>query len=757
MRPFACVIFAAAVGVLTAQQVIPTPHVGYVYPAGGRPGATFEVTVGGQYLDGVNTVFVSGTGVEAKIVKHVKPMNAMAFQDLRKEAQELAKKRMSGGKWTAEDEKKGAELKDKMENAIIRPASPSIGELVRVQITMAADASPGERELRLGTGMGVTNPLVFCVGQAPEVSKPAAKVESAFKQQVQQQYRDRFNAGPPKPPGPATITLPVTVNGQILPGGVDRYKFQATKGQQLVAVADTRKLIPYISDAVPGWFQASLALYDSKGKEVEYADHFLFNQDPVLHYEVPADGEYVLAIHDSIYRGREDFVYRITVGELPFITSIFPLGGRVGAKTNIALKGWNLPVATLTESGQTKGRAVYPISVRKGEMLSNPVPFSMDTLPEVMEKEPNNAIKKAQKIKIPMIVNGRIDRPDDLDVFRFEGHAGEEIVAEVFARRLDSPLDSTLKLTDAAGKVLAANDDFDDKAAGLITHQADSRIQFKLPANGAYYLHLGDSQHKGGADYAYRLHVTHPHPDFELRVTPASISARSSAVPITVYAVRRDGFAGDIALSLKNAPPGFALNGGTIPGNQDKVRLTLTVPLTREYKPLKLAMEGRAIVDGNETVRTAIPAEYMEQAFAYHHLVPKDEWVVRSTPSRTRSAVWKVMADKPVQLPPGGTGTVQLSIPIGQYVSALSVQLNEPPEGITIQSTTPRQDGIVIVLRADAAKVKPGLRGNLIVDGYFERPETPGQPSRPRQQRIQPIGTLPAIPFEVVGTVQARK
>ena len=594
------------------------------------------------------------------------------------------------------------------------------------------------------------------MGRLPEVSKTAAKVENAFKQQVQQQYRGPFSAVAPKPPGPTAITLPVTVNGQILPGGVDRYKFKATKGQQLVAVADARKLIPYISDAVPGWFQATLALYDSKGKEVEYADSFLFNQDPVLHYEVPADGEYVLAIHDSIYRGREDFVYRITVGELPFITSIFPLGGRVGAKTNIALKGWNLPVAKLTESGQTKGRAVYPISVRKGEWLSNPVPFSMDTLPEVMEKEPNNAIKKAQKIKVPMIVNGRIDRPDDLDVFRFDGHAGEEIVAEVFARRLDSPLDSNLKLTDAAGKVLAANDDFDDKSAGLITHQADSRIQFKLPASGAYYLHLGDSQHKGGAEYAYRLHVTHPHPDFELRVTPASISARSSSVPITVYAVRRDGFSGDITLSLKNAPSGFVLNGGTIPGNQDKLRLTLTVPLRVQNKPFKLAMEGRAMVDGNETVRNAIPAEYMEQAFAYHHLVPKDEWMVRVTSSRTRTVVWKVLADKPVQLPAGGTATVQVYLPMGQYASALSVQLNEPPEGITIQDMTRRADGIAIVLRADAAKIKPGLRGNLIVDGYFERPNTPGQPVRPRSQRTQPIGTLPAIPFEVVGTVQAR-
>ena len=755
MRPFGWLIFVAAIGVLTAQQVIPLPHAGYVYPAGGRPGTTFEVTVGGQYLGDTNSVFVSGSGVDAKILKWIRPLGFVEFQNLQKEGKALA------ARWatrTPADEKRAAEIRDTMENAVVAPASPMIGELVKVQVTMAADAAPGERELRLGTKWGLTNPLVFCVGQTPEVSKPAAKVEATYRRELRLQYGSRLTAEQPfvRLP-PTSITLPATVNGQMEPGGIDRYKFKAAKGQQIVAVASIRKLIPYISDAVPGFFQATLALYDSKGKEVEYADHFLFNQDPVLHYEVPADGEYLIAIHDSIYRGREDFIYRITVGELPFITSIFPLGGRAGTTTNITLKGWNLPAAKLTEGDKTKSPAVYPISVRKGDFVSNPVPFSMDTLPEVMEKEPNNAIKKAQKIKVPMIVNGRIDRPDDLDVFRFDSRAGEEIVAEVFARRLDSPLDSVLKLTDGTGKQLAMNDDFDDKAAGLITHQADSRIQYKLPANGAYYLHLGDSQHKGGAEYAYRLEVTHPKADFELRVTPASITARWGAAPITVYAVRKDGFTGDIAVSLKNAPPGFVLDGAPIiPGNQDKLRLTLTVPVSGQDKPVKLAMEGRATVDGKDVVRPAIPAEYMEQAFEYHHLVPMDDWLVWVIPYRARTTIWKVLAGKPVQLPAGGTATVQIYLPMGQYASSLRVALNEPPEGITIQNATPRPDGIAIVLRADAAKVKPGLRGNLIVDSLFERADTPGQPSQPRSQRTSPMGTLPAIPFEVVGAVQAR-
>ena len=122
----------------------------------------------------------------------------------------------------------------------------------------------------------------------------------------------------------------MVLNGQIMPGDVDRFAFKARKGKRLVAAASARDLIPYLADAVPGWFQAALTLYDPNGNEVAYADDYRFRPDPVLFYEVPADGQYVLEIQDAIYRGREDFVYRITLGELPFVTGIFPLGGRPG-------------------------------------------------------------------------------------------------------------------------------------------------------------------------------------------------------------------------------------------------------------------------------------------------------------------------------------------------------------------------------------------------------------------------------------------
>src|ERR1035437_140533 len=295
---------------LFAQQQ-QMPHAGYAYPAGGRQGTTFEITVGGQFLDGVKSALVSGAGVEATVVDHFKPLTPAQAAQLRDQAKELSENPSP----TAEDPQKIAEIRAKLLAFVRRPTTPAIAETVRVQIALAAGAALGERELRLVTPNGLTNPVIFSIGQLPEVGRSPATGTGVLPGAQAGRGRGQVRLAPEPP---MEIALPVLVNGQIMPGGVDRFRFQATKGQHIVVAAKARELLPYISDAVPGWFQATLALADSTGREVQYADHFLFHPDPVLYYEIPQDGAYTLEIHDSIYRGREDFVYRVELGELPF-------------------------------------------------------------------------------------------------------------------------------------------------------------------------------------------------------------------------------------------------------------------------------------------------------------------------------------------------------------------------------------------------------------------------------------------------------
>ncbi|MBA4149620.1 MAG: hypothetical protein H0X66_16030 [Verrucomicrobia bacterium] len=728
-----------------------TPRIGYVYPAGGRQGTSFQVTIGGQYLDGATNVFISGNAVQATVIEHVKPITQGQFNKLRDAAKELQDKKRSTFRgaqsstnittWTAEDDKRAEELKKQIAIFLKRPMNPAIGETVTLKVTMLLNAEPGERELRVGTPDGLSNPLFFHVGQLPEFTRKRTELVDEPLTFTQLRNREDTKA---VPPNEMNIRIPAVVNGQILPGGRDRFHFSATHGQHLVIVVSARQLIPYLPDAVPGWFQATIALYDSNGKELAYDDDFRFHPDPVLHYEIPSDGRYTIEIRDALYRGREDFVYRITLGELPYVTSIFPLGGKVGASTTVALKGWNLPLASVAQESDTAG--LHSIHVRNKQLVSNHVPFTVDTLPEMLEREPNNSPEDPQPVTLPIIINGRMDQPGDWDVFQIQGRAGEEIVAEVQARRLNSPLDSVLKLIDANGRQIAFNDDHDDKGSGLNTHHADSYLRAALPENGAYTLHLGDVQARGGAEYAYRLRISAPRPDFELRVAPSTVNVRGGAnVPLTLYALRKDGFTNEIALSLIDAN-GFLLGGGRIPANQDEVRVTLTAPTASSDKNFKLLISGSALSHGQTIFRLAIPAEDMMQAFAYRHLVPAQELNVAVSSRYTQK--WSVKPFTQVIIPMGGTTKLRISTPYNPK-QTLSLELNDPPDGLTIEDISFDRNGAEIVLRSDADTAKP-VEGNLIMGVFLKKTDDSKTNSSRGNKRLAPLGILPAIPFAIV-------
>jgi hypothetical protein len=387
------------------------------------------------------------------------------------------------------------------------------------------------------------------------------------------------------------------------------------------------------------------------------------------------------------------------------------------------------------------------------------VPFAVDTLPECLEQEPNDSPPAPQPVALPAIVNGRIDSPGDGDVFRIDGRAGQQLVAEVTARRLASPLDSVLELTDAVGKRLAFNDDHEDRADALRTHHADSLIHVTLPADGTYFLRLGDAQQEGGSQYAYRLRISPPRPDFALRVTPSAVNAVSWKLrPITIFALRKDGFDGEIALSIDGDPPGVVMDGGLIPAGQDQVRVTLALARWAAVDPLRLGLEGRATIADEEVVRQAVPADDMMQAFIYEHLVPAEQLTLvlpgsgnppqRPADPHAFQSMSRLLVEQPIEIPAGGDVRVQARVPWNADNGEIQIELSDPPEGILVTRTSCADRIATVVLHGQAGKVKPGLQGNLIANGYQKRTQTT-RDGETREYRTS-LGPLPAIPFKVV-------
>ncbi|MEW6071834.1 MAG: hypothetical protein AB1726_04460 [Planctomycetota bacterium] len=688
-RRLACgAVFVVAAAARAAAQG--EPHAGYVHPAGGERGTVLEIVVGGQRLDGAREVLVSGGGVTGSVIEHEKPLTPAQRSELRDKLRQLRAEGAAakadpllfqGRDLRAMSREELAAWREKLARDPRRPPNPQIAETVRLHVALAPDADPGPRELRLVAAAGVTNPLRFHVGTWPEVREEEPNEGAAAT--------------------PLGAARPIVANGQILPGDADRFRFAGRAGESLVVAAQARELIPYLADAVPGWFQAVLTLRDGNGTELAYVDDWRFDPDPLLRCVLPADGDYVLEIRDALWRGREDFVYRITLGELPFATCAFPLGGLAGA-------------------GPSAARAECTEAASAGDVLT---------------------------LAPPVTVNGRIDRPGDEDVFRFGGQAGETLVAEVEARRLGSPLDSLLWVTDVAGRELARNDDHPDLAAGLTTHQADSRLEIAVPADGDYLLHLADAQHQGSEAHAYRLRLGPPRPDFVLLATPSGINVRAGGTAaFTVHVVRRDGFAGAVDLALVDAPAGFVLSGGHVPAGRDEVRVTLSAPEAARACPVPLALEGTARIEGREVRRRAAPADDRTQAFLYRHLVPAAEFLAAVT-ARGPRVSFRFSPDSPVRIAPGGTAELRLPGPRRGAPGALRFVLDDPPAGITLEEVRTRRAETTLLLRA-GADLEPGGEENLIVAVLLERTVTPEGGGAART-RLVPLGILPAVRLEI--------
>ena len=182
------------------------PVLAWIYPAGGQRGTTFEVTA-------------SGTSIVPQTV------------------------------------------------LVTAAESPETGDgatpnKVKFALTIAPDAEPGERELRILNAGGVSNRFRFMVGDLPEITEVEPNSEKSAPQKL--------------------AALPVVMDGQILEGDRDYFRFSAKAGTTLVLSVEARSLLPFIADAVPGWFDPQLTVYDAAGKQVAFADDNRFRPDPVM-------------------------------------------------------------------------------------------------------------------------------------------------------------------------------------------------------------------------------------------------------------------------------------------------------------------------------------------------------------------------------------------------------------------------------------------------------------------------------------------
>jgi hypothetical protein len=149
----------------------------------------------------------------------------------------------------------------------------------------------------------------------------------------------------------------------------------------------------------------------------------------------------------------------------------------------------------VTLPSEVPGRTV-PFTLIGPGGESNSLSLLVNDSPRIPEKEPNDGFKQAQLISFPAVVEGKIQQGQDVDLFRFEGKADQEIVVEIQATEFGSPLEPMLSLWDRNQQLLTTADG---------DQKTDPVLKYKLPADGSYYLSLLDAHDQGGAIFVYRL------------------------------------------------------------------------------------------------------------------------------------------------------------------------------------------------------------------------------------------------------------
>ncbi|MDR0338078.1 MAG: hypothetical protein LBI18_13415 [Planctomycetaceae bacterium] len=792
---------------------------GYVYPAGGQRGTTFEVWVVGRNLIRTVDAAFSGNGISAKVIDTMYAFRNLDPRDrynIRNRIGEIAARHVSESpspqstfmKTLIGKLPKVSKPPDPPEEIEAVPfvwprhvmlrkiAEPDVFvpfdeiceiiyftygpgmwrrppdilmDVVILEVTIAPDAEPGNRELRLVTMSGLSTPLYFQVGVHSEVKE--REPNSMDTNNVANFMREL---------PPVVYETPVVVNGQILHSDIDRFQFRAKKGETLVLHAQARQLMPYLADAVPGWFEAVLTVYNANEKELDYADCYRFDADPLLIFTPPEDGVYTVEIRDSVFRGREDFVYRLSIAPSPVIESVFPLGLKQDSSATLKIewnkKTKNLEIDNVQVHAAPESQRFHELTQIGSQWLPLPIRYEVDTLPEIVESGNNNSAASAQPVTMPIMINGTISQSGEYDFYRFAGNEGTAVTIEVTARRLNSLLDSRIALFDVTGKMIAENDDgktvdenYMSQIVGTQTHNADSKISLILPHGSPFVLRVGDALRNGGNAYGYRLRISPPRPEFDVYTTPSALTFfAGNCEPIWFYVDRKEEEKTPIELRISGDAQGFQLDGGLIQAGEKSVIATLTTPKEPRNKAVKLQFEAVA-VSNDQTVRRPVYAvDDMEQAFLYHHRVPANHfWVLmqnarngtgfRPIKSNNNPKPDKTELQESEQIKSEPLGLEPLSLKSGQSIDVTFestanyippttiVYLRDAPAGIWVKKKSQENKKLVLTFGANNdALQKSGkslLAGNLIVVVDAETNDK-------KKTRYQ-TGTLPAIPFRL--------
>lgn len=596
------------------------------------------------------------------------------------------------------------------------------------RVRIAADVPPGTYEVRAVGTYGISGARLFAVNRGLAEVAEREPNDSPAKAQP--------------------VPLNCVVNGRSDGNGDDFFRLHATKGTRLVIDCRAFRL--------DSRMRGILSLATADGKDLLQSRPYHHLTDPLLDFVAPAEGDYVVRLHDMTFTG--GLPYRLVISTRPHVENAFPMAADPGARTERTLLGRNLPggrpapawtvqeqplderrIALVAPNAPAlrerftfvehplspaltlRGVQVWPTDV-KGSL--NPVTLAWADAPIVLDREANDTSPQAQSIRLPAVVCGRFDRPGDADWYEFRAKAGESYAFDLLCERLGLPGDPFVIVTDAKGTELATFDDHGINVKALAQFNRDPVGTFRVPTEGTYRFVVRERYRHGGARYQYVLRLTKATPDFfpvvvhETPSTPTCPCVRQGGSAFVDLCLNRRDYGGPVTVEADGLPPGVtcrpvhvspqsqtatvvftAATDAPVWAGPVRLRAWAVVGGQRIERPVRVAQRRWAIDNINTSVEVRQLCLAVRPTAPYAIRFPETKQTVAAGNTLTAPAAV-------VRLWPDFRGKVRLNgldLPPGFGIAAVDVPegQNEAAIKITVAANVPPGD-YTLVLRGDA-------------------------------------------------------
>jgi hypothetical protein len=491
------------------------------------------------------------------------------------------------------------------------------------KVAIAADVPPGTYEVRAVGRFGISGARLF-------------SVQRGLTEAAEKEPND-------EPATAQVVPMNCAVNGASDNNGDDFYRFAAKKGERVTIDCFAYRLD---SQMVP-----LMTLSSAAGKDLMQSKPYYHRTDTLLDFIAPADGDYLVRVHDMTFRG--GLPYRLVISNYPHIEQVFPMAVVPGENAELTLVGRNLsggkradrlkihddPLEQLTwkfnpagnanlrlaipgrfsfirhmpsPSLNARGLQVWPDGMKNA---LTPITVSFAEAPITLEKEPNDTPETAQPIKLPTVICGRFDKPGDADWHSFTAKQGDSFAVDLLCERLELPGDPYVIVFDSKGNEIATFDDHGINFNALAQANRDPLGVLRIPADGKYRLFVQERYRNGGARYQYVLKITNVEPDFypvvfhETPNEPSCPCVRQGGSAFCELCLNRRNYQGPLVIEVEGLPTGVTCAPVHVSPQAQFATIVFTATPDAPEWAGAIRLNARAMIAGKKIEREVRPVQ----------------------------------------------------------------------------------------------------------------------------------------------------